>query len=120
MGSLNRLACVTALIIAAGEVARYWGSARFFPMAFDELLIAFALICAAWRSRIDGARWHLPAWGAFSGLVLVLLVETAGHQMYGPPKAGGPIYLGALSLMLLAGLWAVGRALQLVRQYPAQ
>ena len=47
------------------------------PMALDELLIAVALVWAAWRSRYDGACWHLVAWGAFCALALVLLVQTA-------------------------------------------
>jgi hypothetical protein len=115
--ALNILACLLAALIAAGEIARYWGSERFMPMALDELLVASALAWAAWRSRTDGARWHLAAWGAFCGLVLVLLVETAGHQIHGPSKAAGPIYLAALAAMLLAGLWAVRRALRLVAQF---
>ena len=115
MAALNRLALVIALLLAAGEIARFWGSDRFIPMALDELFIALGLVWAAWRSRQDGAYWHLAAWGAFCGLVLVLLVETADHQMHGPAKAAGPIYLAALSLMLLVGLWALRRALQLVR-----
>lgn len=112
MTALNRLAVVMALLIAAGEVARYGASARFVPMAFDELLVAAALLWAAWRARRDGARWHVAAWGAFCGLVLVLLVETAGHQLHGPAKAAGPFYLAALSSMLAIGLWAVARALR--------
>ena len=116
MRALNGLACAVALVIAAGEIARFWGSNRFIPMALDELLIAVALIWAAWRSRHDGAGWHLAAWGAFCGLALVLLVETADHQMHGPAKAAGPIYLAALGAMLNVGLWAVGRALRLVRR----
>jgi hypothetical protein len=115
MRALNTLACAVALLLAAGEIARFWGSERFIPMALDELLVSAALAWAAWRSRQDGALWHLAAWGAFCGLVLVLLVETAGHQMHGPPKAAGPIYLAALGGMLIVGLWAVRRALQLIR-----
>jgi fucose 4-O-acetylase-like acetyltransferase len=114
MTALNRLAYVVALLIAAGEVARFGGSARFVPMALDELLIAAALVAAAWRAPRDGARWHVAAWGAFCGFVLVLLVETADHQLHGPAKTAGPIYLAALSVMLAVGLWAVGRALRLV------
>ena len=120
MGALNRLAWLTALIIASGEVARFWGNARFFPMAFDELLVAAALVWAAWRSRLDGACWHLIAWGALCGLALVLLVETADHQIHGPPKPAGPVYLAALGAMLLLGLWALGRALRLVRGGPGR
>ncbi len=116
MGALNGLAYSIALVIAAGEIARFSGSDRFIPMALDELLIAGALVWAAWRSRHDGASWHLGAWGAFCGLALVLLVQTADHQMHGPAKAAGPIYLMALSAMLSVGLWAVRRALQLVRR----
>lgn len=116
MGALNRAAYLVALVISAGEIARFWGSERFIPMGLDEIAIAAALVWAAWRSSRDGACWHLAAWSAFCGLALVLLVETAGHQMHGPAKADGPIYLAALGAMLLVGLWAVGRALRLVRR----
>jgi hypothetical protein len=114
MNALNRWACLAALLISAGEIARYWGNARFFPMAFDELLVAAALVAAAMRSRLDGAGWHLAAWGALCGLTLVLLVETTGHLLHGPPKAAGPIYLAALGAMMILGLWAIGRAMRLV------
>jgi hypothetical protein len=113
MGALNVLACVVALVISAGEIARYWGSDRFIPMALDELSVALALVWAAWRSRTDGALWHLPAWGAFCGLGIVLLVQTADHQIHGPAKAAGPVYLAALGIMLILGVWAVRRALHL-------
>lgn len=116
MGALNAAAYSVALVIAGGEIARFWGSDRFIPSALDELLIAAALVWAAWRSRQDGARWHLAAWGAFCGFALILLVQTADHQMHGPAKAAGPIYLAALSAMLIVGLWAVWRALHLVRR----
>ena len=115
MKALNILACLFAFLIAAGELARFWGSARFSPLALDELLMAAALLWAAWRSRRDGAAWHLAAWGALCGFALVLLVETAGHQMHGPAKAAGPLYLTALGATLAVGLWAVIRALRLVR-----
>jgi uncharacterized membrane protein YdbT with pleckstrin-like domain len=115
MRALNVAACLVALLISAGEIARFWGSYRFLPMAVDELLIAAALLWAAWRARSDGALWHLAAWSAFCGLILVLLVETADHQIHGPAKAAGPIYLAALGVMLILGLWAVRNALRLVR-----
>ncbi|HEX8585869.1 MAG TPA: hypothetical protein VF680_15850 [Allosphingosinicella sp.] len=115
MRALNILACVVALLISAGEIARFWGSGRLIPMGLDEILIAAALVWASWRSRADGAAWHIAAWGAFCGLALVLLVETADHQLNGPGKAAGPVYLGALSAMLVLGLWAVARALRLAR-----
>lgn len=110
---LKWLALAIALLLSAGEIARFWGSARFFPMAFDELLVAAALVWAAWRAPRDGARWHVAAWGLFSGFVLVLLVETIDHQLHGPAKAAGAFYLVALSAMLLVGLWAIRRAVQL-------
>ena len=114
MKVLNILACLFALLIAAGEIARYWGSPHFVPLALDELAIAAALLWAALRSRRDGAVWHVVAWSALCGLALVLLVETADHQIHGPAKAAGPLYLAALALMLSAGLWAAARALRLV------
>lgn len=114
MRSVNWLALIVATLIAAGEIARFWGNPRFFPMAFDELLVAAVLLWASWRTPRDGARWHLAAWSAFCGLVLVLLVETADHQIHGPVKAAGPLYLAALGAMLLLGLWAVRRAFRLL------
>lgn len=85
-------------------------------MAVDELLIAITLVWAARRAPSDGACWHLAAWSAFCGLALVLLVETADHEMHGPAKAAGPFYLAALGAMLILGLWAAGRALRLIRR----
>jgi len=89
MGALNAAAYSVALVIAAGEIARFWGSDRFIPSALDELLIAVALVWAAWRSRDDGARWHLAAWGAFCGLALVLLVQTATIRCMDPRRRPG-------------------------------
>ena len=114
MRALNIAACAVALILAAGEIARYWSSPRFVPAALDELAVAAALVWAAWRARADGALWHLPAWGALCGLALVLLAETANHQIHGPPKAAGAVYLAALGFVLLVGLWGVARAARLV------
>ena len=116
MSALNRLAYLVAFMISAGEIARFWGSERFFPMALDELLVASALIWAARRSQYEGAACHLAAWGAFCGLTVVLLVETADHQIHGPAKAAGSLYLAALSTMLILGLWASWRALNLVQR----
>jgi len=114
MKALDLAAYLVAFVITAGELARFWSSERFIPMALDELLISAALVWAAWRSGRHGAGWHLAAWSAFSGFTLVLLIETADHQMHGPAKAAGPAYLAALTVMLIVGLWAVGRALRLV------
>ncbi len=118
MQTLNRLAYFIAALVSLGEIARYWGKARFVPMAFDELVIAALLAFAAWRAPHDGARWHLVAWSAFCGLMLVLLVDTAGHQIHGPAKQAGPLYLAALGLMLAVGLWAIRRALRLLPERP--
>ncbi len=118
MGILNWLAYLTAVIISLGEIARFGGQPRFIPMALDELLVAAALTWAAWRAPRDGTCWHVAAWGAFSGLVLVLLVETADHMLHGPGKQAGTFYLIALGTMLALGLWAVRRALRLLQNSP--
>ncbi len=120
MRGLNICAVVVALLISSGEIVRYWGSARFAPLAFDELLVAAALLWAAWRSPRDGALWHVAAWSALCGLALVLFVQTADHQMHGPAKAAGPVYLTALGGMLLLGLWAVRKAYSMARSTAAR
>jgi hypothetical protein len=116
MRALNISAYTNAFVLLAGELARFWGSARFIPMAIDELLVAALLVGAAWKSRQDGGLLHLVAWGAFCGLVLTLLVDTADHQMHGPVKAAGPAYLTILASMLIFGMWATLRALRISRR----
>lgn len=116
MKLLRRLSLSVAAVLAAGEVARYWRRAEFVPMALDELGVSAALVWAAWRAPLHGAAALAAAWGAFCGLMLVLLVETAGHLIHGPSKAHAWIYLAALTALLLLGLWAVGRALRLARR----
>ena len=115
MTILNVAAYLIALLISAGEIARFGGTERFIPMALDEILVALALIWAALRSSRDGAVWHIAAWSALCGLVLVLLAQTADHQIHGPAKAHGPFYLAVLSALLVLGLWAARRALRLIR-----
>lgn len=116
MRALNVLSCAVAIIISSGEIARFWGSGRLVPLALDEIAIAAALIWAAWRSRRDGAGWHIAAWGAFSGLTLVLLIQTADHLINGSFKANAPVYLAALTGMLIVGLWCCVTAIRLVQR----
>lgn len=110
MRILNVLAVIAALLLATGEIARFWGDPRFFPMAADEFLVAGLLLWAAARRGAAAARSHLLAWSLFSGFVLVLLVETADRQLHGPVKEAGSIYLAALLTLFLIGLWAIRRA----------
>ena len=114
MRALNGLSCAVAALLFLGEVARFWGDVRFFPMAFDEIGVAALLIWAATRTPDKAVPWHLAGWGACCGMVMVLLVETASHQIHGPQKAAGPVYLFALSTLLLTGLWALLRAFALM------
>lgn len=114
MRVLNILAVSVATLLVLGEVARFWGNARFIPMALDELILAGLLLWAASRAPQHGARWHVVAWSSVSALMLVLLVETADHQIHGPVKEAGNLYLVALSTMLILGLLALRRALRCV------
>jgi hypothetical protein len=111
METLRRLTFAFALLIAAGELARYWGKPAFVPMALDELAVAGALGWAAWRRSAAGLA---AAWGAFCGLMLGLLVQNADHVIHGRPKDNAWVYVAALSLLLAIGLWAVRRALALL------
>ncbi|MFN3945725.1 MAG: hypothetical protein ACK4K7_12435 [Allosphingosinicella sp.] len=85
-------------------------------MAFDELAVAAALAAAAWTAPRWGAAPLAAAWGAFSGLMLALLVPTLDHLLFGPPKESAVFYAVALSAMLALGVWATLRALLLTRE----
>lgn len=104
------------LLLAAGEIARWWGDPRFFPLAFDELLIASAMVGAALMPGRFGATGLAVAWGGFCGLALALLVPTLDHLMHGPPKDSAGFYAIVLAAMLIFGLAATGRALSLCRR----
>jgi hypothetical protein len=113
MANLRRLSFAIAFLITAGEIARYWGRPAFIPMALDELAVAAALVWAAWRAAAGKAEPLVAAWGAFCGLMLVLLVQNADHLIHDKPKANAWVYVAALSALLLVGLAALRRALRL-------
>ena len=120
MITLRRISFGFAALLAASEVARWIGDIRLIPLVFDELVVAGALIAAAWVAPRLGAAplaaaWVAPrygtaplaaAWGMFSGLMLGLLVPTLDHLLFGPPKVGALFYSIVLALALAGGLWA--------------
>jgi len=116
MKALRILTALVALLLAAGEVARWWGSPRFLPLAFDELLLAAAMLAAAVLAGRSGAAPLAAAWGAFCGLTLGLLVPTLDHLLNGPEKASAGFYAAVLAAMLLVGLLALLWALALLRR----
>lgn len=115
MKVLRILTGLVALLLAGGEVARWWGNPRFLPLAFDELLVGAAMLAAAAMAGRWGAPPLATAWGLFCGLVLGLLVPTLDHLLHGPEKASAGLYAGILSAMFLIGLVALGSALALGR-----
>ncbi len=106
---------VVALLLGAGEIARWWGKAQFLPLAFDELLVAAALLGAATTAGRTGALPLCVAWGAFCGFVVSLLIPTLDHLMFGPPKESAGFYAAVLGVMLAVGLAALARAVALNR-----
>lgn len=102
-------------LLAASELARWWGSPRLVPLAFDELLVGGALAVAALATK-RGPAALAAAWGVFCGLVLSLLVPTLDHLLYGPPKQGAGFYGVVLTAMLALGLAALAHALTLGRE----
>ena len=112
MLALRIFTAVAAVLIAGGEIARWWGQERFLPLAFDELLVAAALLWAAWAGRRIGLT---TAWGAFCGFTLSLLVPTLDHLFYGPPKESAGFYAAVLGVMLAVGVAALAAALRLTR-----
>lgn len=106
---------VFALLLAAGEIARWARSPHFVPLAFDELIVALALAAAAWVAPRRGTAPLAAAWGLFTGMSLVLLVETLDHFFAGPPKDSAVSYAAILSLMVAFGAGATLRSLALAR-----
>lgn len=115
MKLLQLVTLIIALALAAGEIGRWWGDARFLPLAFDELLVALGMAAAVPASRRFGAAPLAAAWGAYCGLVLGLLVPTLDHLLFGPPKESATFYAVVLALLLAVGVWATVRALRLSR-----
>lgn len=115
MKALRILTALFALLLAGGEIARWWGNPRFLPLAFDELITAAAMLAAAAVAGRAGAGVLAAAWGLFCGLTLGLLVPTLDHLLNGPEKASAGFYAGILSAMLLIGLLALGAALAIGR-----
>lgn len=115
MTRLRTTTFVFAVLLAGGEIARWARSPHFVPMAFDELVVAAALIAAAWVAPARGTAPLAAAWGLFTGMSLVLLVETLDHFFAGPPKESAVPYAAILSLMVAFGAGATGRALALAR-----
>jgi hypothetical protein len=116
MAKLRAVTFLFALLLAGGEIARWWGQPRFLPMALDELLVAAAMIAAAALAPRHGPAPLAAAWGLFCGLALALLVPTLDHLLFGPPKASAGFYSVVLGLTLLVGLGALLRALSLLPQ----
>lgn len=113
MAKLRLFTIIVALLLAGGEVARWWGNPRFLPLAFDELLVGAAMLAAALSARRHGPAPLAAAWGLFCGLVLSLLMPTLDHLLFGPEKPSGVVFYSVtLSVMLAVGLLALWVSLQ--------
>lgn len=117
MSKLRVFTILIALLLAGGEVARWWGNPRFLPLAFDELLVGAALLAAGLGARRYGASLLAGAWGLFCGLALALLVPTLDHLLFGPPKESGAVFYSViLSIMFAVGLASLWMSLRLARR----
>ena len=112
---LRILSLALPSLLALGEIARWWGSPRIVPLAFDEGLVAAALIVTALKAPRWGTAPLAAAWGFYCGLMLGLLVPTLDHLLYGPPKPSAGFYAAILSALLAIGLWALARSIRLIR-----
>ena len=108
MTALRIFTAIIAVLLAGGEIARWWGQPRLLPLAFDEAVIAAGMLWAAAAGRRIGLA---TAWGAFCGFVLSLLVPTLDHLLYGPPKDSAGFYATVLAAMLAVGLGALALSL---------
>lgn len=112
MQVLRIVTVIVALALALGEIARWWGQARFAPMAFDEIAVAGVMLWAAAKAGRVAAGRLVAAWGVYCGFVLALLVPTLDHLMSGPPKQSAGFYAVVLAAMLGVGVWALLRAIR--------
>lgn len=103
-------------LLAASELARWWGNPRLVPLAFDEVLVGAGLALAALLTKRLGPSAIVAAWGAFCGLMLSLLVPTLDHLLHGPPKQSAGFYGVILTAMLCLGLAALAHALTSARE----
>ena len=115
MRILRSFTVAVATLLALGEVGRWWCKPNFLPLAFDELILAAAMLAAALASRRIGAAPLAAAWGGYCGFVLGLLVPTLDHLLFGPPKPSATFYSIILTAMLLVGVSALVRSLVLCR-----
>lgn len=116
MRVLRTVTVLVAALLALGEIARWWGKANLVPLAFDELIVAVAMLAAALFPGRAGPAPLAAAWGVFCGLMLGLLVPTLDHLLSGPPKPSAGFYAVILTALLLLGLTALLRALALSRE----
>lgn len=113
MAKLRFFTILIAVLLAGGEIARWWGDPRFLPLAFDELLVGLAMLAAALGLRRFGPAPLAAGWGLFCGLAVSLLMPTLDHLLFGPEKASGAVFYSVtLSVMLLVGLAALWMALK--------
>lgn len=112
MNILRAATLIVSVLLALGEVGRWWGDPRFLPLAFDELFVSAAMILAAMFAPRIGAGPLAAAWGLFCGLILGLLAESLDHLLFGPPKESAVFYSAILTIMLAAGMWALVLALR--------
>jgi hypothetical protein len=115
MQALRLLTVFVAVVVALGEITRWWDDPRFLPLAFDELIVAAAMIAAAIAAPRHGTAPLAAAWGLFCGLVLALLVPSLDHLLFGPPKESAVFYSLVLGSMLVVGVWALAKSLVLAR-----
>ena len=107
---------IVAVLLALGEIGRWWGDPRFLPLVLDELLVTAAMLGAALAAKRVGPFPLAAAWGAFCGLALSLLVPTLDHLLHGPPKESAVFYSVILLAMLAVGIWGEWQSLRLCRE----
>ena len=112
MKILRAATLIVSVLMALGEIGRWWGDPRFVPLAFDELTVAAAMAIAAILAPKAGAVPLAAAWALFCGLNLGLLVTSLDHLFFGPPKDSAVFYSVVLAAMLAAGAWATFSALR--------
>lgn len=106
------LTLLTGSLLLAGEAARWLAGGSGWPKPVDELVAGVVLVVLGLAGRAARGVWWAAGWALFTGVMLGALVANWQAALAPGGKAGAPIYLPVLAVLVVAGAaatWLAGR-----------